>query len=117
MASESAPSFDDLNPVSSNDYEDDDVEFIKLSEGESLVGEIRAIHRGLGEHNSTLLHVARGLGDVVKMWSNRQIDSAINSAGIEEGDVIGIRKTEDTRTYVDENDDEHEYNVFDVRSL
>lgn len=115
MASESAPSFDDLEPVT-NDFDDDDGEQIQLAPGESVVGEIRQIHTGLGEYDSTLLYIARGLGDVVKLWSNRQIDAQMESADVGVGDVVGIRKTEETATYVDDDGEETVYNIFEVRS-
>lgn len=44
MASESTPSFDDLNPVS-NDF-DDDAEQIQLEPGEPVVGELRQVPAG-----------------------------------------------------------------------
>ena len=54
MATEDVPSFDDLEPVKvANDSEEDDAELIKLEPGENLVGEIREIHRNLGEYNTT----------------------------------------------------------------
>lgn len=116
MASEQAPSFDDLDPVA-NDFEDDDAEQIQLEPGDNVVGEIRQIHTGLGEFNSTLLYIARGLGDVVKLWSNRQIDAQMEAAGLGVGDVIGIAKTEETATYTDDDGEETEYNIFEVRSV
>lgn len=116
MASERAPSFDDLDPVA-NDYDDDDVETLKLDPGESVVGEIREINTGLGDYDSTLLIIARGLGDVVKIWSNRQIDAQMASADLGEGDVVGIKKTEETSTYTDDTGQEQEYHIFEVRAV
>ena len=116
MASKEAPSFDDLEPVA-NDFDDDDAEQIQLEPGDSVVGEIRQIHTGLGEYDSTLLYIARGLGDVVKLWSNRQIDAQMEAADLGVGDVIGIKKTEDTGTFVDEETGEEiGYPLFEVRS-
>lgn len=114
---DSTPSFDDLNPVS-NDFDDDEVEQIQLEPGENVVGEIREINTGLGEHNSTLIHIARGIGDVVKLWSNRQIDAQMHRADLGVGDVIGIQKKEETATYTDdETGEENEYHLFEVRAL
>ena len=116
MAAENAPSFDDLEPVA-NDFDDDDADLIKLEPGENVVGEIRQIHTGLGDYDSTLLYIARGLGDVVKLWSNRQIDSQMTAADLDEGDVIGIAKTEETATYTADGGDEQEYHIFEVRAM
>lgn len=116
MATENAPSFDDLSPVA-NDFDDEDVEQIRLEPGENVVGEIRQVHTGLGDYNSTLLYIARGLGDVVKLWSNRQIDAQMQAADLGEGDVVGIAKTEETATFTDDDGTKQEYHIFEVRSL
>ena len=115
MATNETPSFDDLTPVS-NDF-DDEAEEIELEPGENVVGEIRELNTGLGEYNSTLIHIARGIGDVVKLWSNRQIDAQMERAGLGVGDVVGIAKLEETATYTDGDGEETEYNLFEVREL
>lgn len=61
-----------------------------------MVGEIRQIHTGLGDYNSTLLYIARGIDDVVKLWSNRQIDAQMERADLGVGDVVGFAKFEIT---------------------
>ncbi|HKJ58572.1 MAG TPA: hypothetical protein VKA37_05035 [Halobacteriales archaeon] len=45
----------------------------------------------------------------MKLWSNRQIDAQMEAADLGVGDVIGIKKTEDTG-------EETEYYFFEVRS-
>lgn len=119
MAAENKPTvdFDDLEPVESPAENDDDVPQVKLSPGENIVGEIREVTRDLPPHGNTLLHIARGLGDVVKMWSNGQIDRKLDAAGLEVGDLVGIRKTERTESYVDDDGEEQEFYIFEVRSL
>lgn len=118
MASESVPSFDELETVNpSTDYEDEDVERIKLEPGESIVGEVREIRRNLGEFDSTLIFLARGLGDVVKMWSNGQIDRRLDAANVAEGDVIGIAKGEEEQSYTDDEGEVQDFYEFEVRVL
>lgn len=115
MATKETPSFDDLRPVS-NEF-DDDAEQIQLEPGDGVVGELRQVHTGPGDYDSTLPYIARGIGDVVKLWSNRQTDAQMERAGVQVGDVIGIKKTEETATYTDESGEETEYNIFEVREL
>ena len=59
---------------------------------------------------------------LVILWfgflSNRQIDAQMHRADLGVGDVIGIKKKEETATYVDgETGEENEYHLFEVREL
>jgi len=120
MAAQDTPAFDDLAPVEANDDEQNDyeTEWLDLDAGESVVGEIRAVKPNCGKYDTTVLEIARGLGDVVCMWSNGQIDRALKANDLGEGDVVGIKHTEETRTYTPEgSDEEQEFDLWEVRAL
>ncbi|MFA9516329.1 hypothetical protein ACERIT_03785 [Halopenitus sp. H-Gu1] len=120
MSTKKTPAFDDLDPVEANDDEQDeyDTEWLDLDPGENVVGEIRAVTPDCGDYNTTVLEIARGLGDVVCMWSNNQIDRALEDNDLGEGDVVGIMCTEETRTYTPEGSDEEQtFNIWEVRAL
>ncbi len=72
MVQSETPSFDELETVDTtpDDADDGDAEWLDLDAGEAVVGEIRALKPNCGEHNTTVIELARGLGDVVVMWSN-----------------------------------------------
>jgi len=78
MTTQDTPSFDDLETVNTSDESDDyDTDWLDLEPGESVVGEIRAIKPNCGQYGTTVIELARGLCDIVAMWSNGQIDSAV----------------------------------------
>ncbi|SFR85737.1 hypothetical protein SAMN05216559_0130 [Halomicrobium zhouii] len=118
MAANDTPDFDDLEPVEINEQEDDsDAEWLDLEPGESVVGEVRAVRPNCGQYDNTVIELARGLGDVVVMWSNGQIDRAFRVNDIGEGDVVGIKHTEDTATAENEDGEEYEFDIWEVRAL
>ncbi|MFC6613563.1 hypothetical protein ACFQAS_01085 [Halopenitus salinus] len=87
MSTQKTPAFDDLEPVEANTEEQDDydTEWIDLEPDENVVGEVRAITPNCGDYDTTVLEIARGLGDVVCMWSNKQIDRLLESNDLGEG--------------------------------
>jgi len=120
MASQPTPSsFDDLQPVEqpNTNRDSEDAEWFDLEPGATIVGEIREVTPDCGEHDTTVLKLARGLGDVVLMWSNRQIDRQLEHNDLGEGDVIGIRKSEDTETFTTEDGETRTYHACEVRSV
>lgn len=92
-AEKQTDAFDDLKPVDVPETDDDDLEWLDLDDGESVVGEIREIKENCGEFNSRVYKISRGLGDVVLMWGKASIDRQIDAADLGAGDVVGIRNT------------------------
>lgn len=118
MATEETPSFDDLDPVEDPGTDtEDDAEWIELEPGESIVGELRSVRPNCGDYDTTVLEIARGLGDTVLMWSNGQIDRKLGHNDLGEGDVVGIRRTEETFTFENAEGEEQEANVWEVRTI
>ncbi|GGN96725.1 hypothetical protein [Haloarcula pellucida] len=117
MATQETPSFDDLEPVESNSDDDYDSEWIELEPGENVVGVIRDVVPNCGQYDTTVIELSRGIGDVVAMWSNNQIDNALDDNDLGEGDVVGIKHTEKTRTFTTDDGEEREYDVWEVRQL
>lgn len=118
MATQDTPSFDDLETVEADDDGNDyETEWIDLEAGETVVGEIRSVKPNCGQYDTTVLELARGLGDIVTMWSNQQIDRALEDNDLGEGDVVGIKHTEQTRTYTTDDGEERKYDVWEVRTL
>lgn len=118
MAKANAPSWDDLSKVqTSQDTDDDGEPLIKLDPGEDVVAEVRFIEEEVGQHGNTMLHLTTTDGDPVRMWSNTTIDRALDAAEVTAGDVIGIRKHEESYTFETEDGDEREAYDFDVGVL
>lgn len=121
MAKSETPAFDDLEPVDATDsdeYSDDDGEWLDLERGESVVGEIRGVTPNCGDYDTTVLELAVGIGEVKPMWSNRQIDRALESKDLEEGDVIGIKHTEEEQSFKPDDSDEFvTFDVWEVRAV
>jgi hypothetical protein len=117
MATQETPSFDDLEPVDNSTSDDYDSEWIDLEPGESVVGEIRELTPNCGKYDTTVIELARGIGDVVAMWSNSQIDNALDDNDLGESDVVGIKHTEQTSTFTNEDGEEQEYDIWKVREL
>jgi len=119
--SSKTPSFDEMEAVDAPDSSgEDDAEWIELEPGESVVGELRK--RQETSHDNDVLEIARGLGDVVVMFSNGQIDRRLDTLaekhGSAEGLVLGFKKTEQIQTFTPEGSDEEvEYNLWEVRQL
>ncbi|WP_336024766.1 hypothetical protein [Halobellus salinisoli] len=116
------PSFDEMEVVDApNQSGDDDAEWIELDAGESVVGELRKRQESQ-KYPNDVLEIARGLGDVVVMFSNNQIDRTLDSLadkhGSAEGLVLGFKKTEEIRTFTpDGADEEVEFNIWEVRQM
>lgn len=116
MAAENAPSFEDLSKVPSpNDNGDDDVPEVRLDPGESFVGTLRHREKGVGKYKNTVLHLSTVDGEPVKMWSNRTIDTQLESAHVKPGDWIGVQKDAEPYTFTDDEGNEREAYGFDVR--
>jgi hypothetical protein len=114
MASEETQSgFDDLEPVSSPDYDEENVEWIDLEEGETIVGELREIRDNCGENNSRVYKIADEIGEPLKLlWGKASINRQIDDSDLGPGSVIGIQNTGDTY----ETDSGYEGTVYEVRS-
>jgi len=116
------PNFDDMEPVDTPDRSgDDDAEWIELDAGESVVGELRK-RQETQDYDNDVLEIARGLGDVVVMFSNnqfdRQLDILADEHGSAEGLVLGFKKTEETRTWTPPGaDEEVEFNICEIRRM
>ena len=116
------PSFDEMETVDAPDQSGDgDAEWIELDAGESVVGELRK-RQETQDYDNDVLEIARGLGDVVVMFSNGQIDRRLDSLadeyGSAEGLVLGFKKTEETRTFTPNGSDEEvEFNLWEVRQM
>ena len=116
------PSFDEMEPVENPDTSgDDDGEWIELDAGESVVGELRK-RQETEKYDNDVLEIARGLGDVVVMFSNgqidRQLDSLADKHGSAEGLVLGFKMTEEERTFTPSGQDEEvEFNIWEVRQM
>jgi len=117
MAQSEMPSEDDFELIDPNDDFDDDgqdKDWLDLDAGEHVIGEIRDLNPNCGDNDTTVIELARGLGDVVLMWSNNQIDRALDSKDLGVGDVVMIKHTEDTRAFTNDDGEEIEYDVWRV---
>ena len=115
MATNELPSDDEFELIEpETDSQDYESEWIDIEPGEEVVGEIRAIKPNCGQYDTTVIELARGLGDIVAMWSNGQIDTTLETNEIGEGDVVKIEHTEETRSFTTEDGDEREYDVWNV---
>jgi hypothetical protein len=116
------PSFDEMEAVDAPDQSGDaDAEWIDLDAGETVVGELRK-RQETQDYDNDVLEIARGLGDVVVMFSNGQIDRRLDTLadeyGSAEGLVLGFKKTEETRSFTPPGEDEEvEFNIWEVRQL
>jgi hypothetical protein len=113
MATEDQSSgFDDLEPVESPDYEEEEVEWVDLEDGESIVGELREVRENCGDNNSRVYKIADEIGEPLKLlWGKASIDRQVDQADLGPGDVIGIRNTGDSF----ETDNGYEGTVYEVR--
>ncbi|EMA25734.1 hypothetical protein [Haloarcula argentinensis] len=116
MATQETLSFDDLEPVD-NSTDDYDSVLIEPEAGESVVGEIRDLSPNCGKYDTTVIELACGISDVVAMWSNNRINNALDDNDLGEGDVVGIKHTEQTSTYTNEADEEQEYDIWEGRQF
>ena len=114
MAAE-VPSFDDLELIG-DDTNDNDDRNVKLEPGEELVGELRFIESNASRYGNDKLHLTR-LDDqeYVTWWSNATVSKKLEQKDVEPGDIIGLRKDEDTYTYTDdETGEENEAYGYEV---
>lgn len=111
MATEDQNSgFDDLNPVGSPNDEDEEVEWVDLDDGESIVGELREVRENCGEHDSRVYKLATDIGEPLKLlWGKASIDRQMDAADVAPGEVVGIKNTGDT--FETENGTGAEYEV------
>lgn len=100
----SYPSFDDLDQVVIGDFDDDEPEpeWIDLEDGQSLVGELVGVTENAGIHNNRLYKLRTDDGPAL-LWGATNLDFQFNQAGVEAGDVIGVRRTAERFTTTDEN--------------
>jgi len=116
------PSFDEMEPVEEPDRSgDDDGEWIELEPGEAIVGELRK-RQETQKYDNDVLEIARGIGDVVVMFSNgqidRQLDNLADKHGSAEGLLLGFKMTEEERTFTPPGQDEEvEFNIWEVRQV
>jgi hypothetical protein len=118
MASEGYRDFESLDPVETDEHDDDRADWIESEamneDGWTVVGEVVRIEQNAGEHNSRLYELQLDLGEYRVFWGRTSIDRQVDSAGISKGDVIGIRNTGDQ---FESKDGEHTGYVYDVRML
>lgn len=107
-----ATSFDDLETVNDRSTDDeDDVPNVELNEpGDEFVSEGRHIERNVGKYDKMLVHVTVD-GDPRKYWCQAEVERKLDRANIGPGDVIGVRKSE--RSYTFENDDGEEIEAYE----
>lgn len=80
MATENLPSEEEFELVEADSDSDDyETEWIDVEPGGSVIGEIRAVKPNCGKFDTTVIELARGLGDIVAMWSNSQIDRTLDA--------------------------------------
>ena len=89
--------FDDLDGgrESDNDYDFDNWETVSLDGGEAVVGELEAVIENVGQYDSTVYLITEG-DDRIMMFGNASINAGVDNAGVEEGDMLGIRNTGET---------------------
>lgn len=100
-----ATNFDDLTTVTDEPSGDeyDDVRVIEMNEpGDEFVGEVRHIERNVRKYDKMLVHVTVD-GEPAKYWAQREVERKLERADAGPGDVIGVRQTD--RSYTFENDD------------
>ena len=80
MATENLPSEEEFELVEADSDSDDyETEWIDVEPGGSVIGEIRAVKPNCGKFDTAVIELARGLGDIVAMWSNSQIDRTLDA--------------------------------------
>ncbi|MFY4811294.1 hypothetical protein ACOJIV_01095 [Haloarcula sp. AONF1] len=106
MATNESPSFDDLDSVEVSD-DDNSNGWIDLEPGEEVTGVITAFNP-LASYNG----VAEIDGRPIRLnqTMRRQI-----IAGLIEGAKIGVRKSEETESFENDDGEEQEYNPREVR--
>jgi hypothetical protein len=115
MASETPPSFDDMQSATTDTSSDDDVQLLELEPGEAAVLQIRHIEEDVGQYGNRVLHLTRENGDLCKKWSNQTIDRAVERHNLGPGDWLGLKKEDEPSTWENENGEEQEAYGYDVR--
>jgi hypothetical protein len=93
---------DSLSEVESDNFEDEEVEWLDLDEkGDEVVGEILEISEDVGDWDSRIYKLESPDHDVpVVFWGKRSIDGKVDRAaagdGLESGDVLFVRNTGET---------------------
>ena len=114
MATEDTPSFDDLEPVQTADFDDDEAEWIDFEEGEIVTGDVVAVKENCGENDSRVYKLKTEVGHPpVLLWGKASINRQFDAADLGPGDYIGIKHTGETF----ETDSGYEGVVYDVRAL
>ena len=86
--------FDDLKPVDQPDDDGEDVEWLDLAAGDSVVGELREIRENCGEYGSRVYKIQTGIGEPVKLvWGKASIDRQVDAAELGPGSLVGIQNT------------------------
>lgn len=114
--------WDSMTTVETAESESDDDDAITLEPGEYVVGAL-VNKRDVGSYSDLMTIAVTGTnrsdvdpGDFVDMWSNGQIEKALERAGIGRNDTVGIKKTDRKREYVDDDGETVEYYEFEVRT-
>jgi hypothetical protein len=107
-----ASSFEELETVTESSTDDNDnVPNIELNEpGDEFVGDVRHIERNVGKYDKMLVHVTVD-GEPRKYWCQAEVERKLERAGIGPGDTVGVRKSE--RSYTFENDDGEEIEAYE----
>ena len=111
-----APSFDDMESVTSNSTDNDD-DTLKLEPGERAVVRIRHREHNKGQYNNTMLHVTTNSGEHRQMWSNSTIENALDEIDPDPDEWVGFKKDEETYPYETDDGEQGEAYGFDVRQM
>lgn len=114
MSAQNGPSVDDFEVVepAGRDDDDDDVPTISLDAGQQFVGQVRHVEPDKGYHG--LLHLTLDDGRLATYWRNGTVKSRMKEAGVQPGDWLLVRKTEEVRSFTDDDGEEQSYHVHEV---
>ncbi|GGL60248.1 hypothetical protein [Halocalculus aciditolerans] len=120
MSQGKQPSWDDLSEVSSGNDDEEYDDVLNLDPGDSVVAEVRAIERDADRYGRDRYHLTRTDGEepkYVSYFASASVTRPLDNADVGPGDVIGIKKDEDSYTFEDEDGEEQEAYGFEVRVL
>jgi hypothetical protein len=110
-----APSFDDMESVTSNSDEQDEIR--GFEPGEAIVCKIRHREKNVGRFDNTVLHITLNTGEHEQRWSNDTIESALDKIDPDPDEWVGIEKDEETYPYETDDGEQGEAYGFDVRQM
>lgn len=73
-------------------FDEDDGEWVDLNDGDVLQGELVRVVENAGKYDSRVYEIDTGLDENRLMWGNGSVDSQVDEAGIEPGDLIHIKR-------------------------